>query len=616
MNTDGKRETAGLRFLLETHDLLKLVGTGLGWFVALKPVFIRTIIHKLRSTCLSQRKNTAGVVTVAKPLLPRVLILPANLLCVVWLCCVPSVFCASSSGHANEHKTAPPDDIFAGTNVLHIKIQVSQAGMNELRHTGWGNNRDRPVVQATIKEGGVIYTNVSLHLKGSAGSFRQVDDNPCFTLNFDKAAPGQSFHGLHKLSLNNSVQDHSFLTEKICRELFDAAGVPVPRAGHAVVELNGRNLGLHVLTEGFGKHFLKRYFKNTKGNLYDGGFVQDVTSPLAVNSGDNPNDNSGLRALASAAREPDPTTKMARLEQTLDMDRFLSFVAMDIIQCDWDGYAMNHNNWRIFHDLDSNKMVFMPHGLDQMFGVERATPDCPILPSRLQGLVARAVLGTAEGRRRYLERVAQLYTNVFHADALVKRVDELAAVINPAIAEYSPNAARRHEAAVENLKRRILMRDESLSRQLSSTSTEPTFASDGTLKLNGWRRSIRSGQPEFRQEKSGDGRAGPLLYISARNGTVSASWRTRVLLDEGTYRFEGKIRTSEVKSESGEGARIRISRGTGPRGLSGTADWQEVSYSFEVPDSGAEVEFVCELRASQGEACFDGSSLRLVHVNE
>ena len=535
-----------------------------------------------------------------------------GLLLVACICSLPAAFGASSSAYSKEHNSALPDDIFAGTNVLHIKIQISQAGMNQLRQANWGNNSERPVVLATVSEGGVVYTNVTLHLKGAAGSFRPVDDDPCFTLNFDKAAPEQSFHGLHKLSLNNSVQDHSFLTEKICRELFAIAGVPVPRAGHAVVQLNGRNLGLHVLTEGFGKHFLKRYFKNTKGNLYDGGFVQDIDSSLAVNSGDNPKDHSGLQALASAAREPDPKIRMARLEKTLDMDRFLSFVAMDIIECDWDGYPMNHNNWRIFHDLDSNKMVFIPHGLDQMFGVERTTPECPILP-HLQGLVARAVLSTAEGRRRYLERVAQLYTNAFHADALIKRVDELAGVINPTIAEYSPSAARRHEAAVENLKRRILARDESLRNQLAATTTQPTFASDGTLKLQGWRRNIRSGEPEFRQEKSGD-RA--LLFISAPHGAVSASWRTRVLLQEGTYRFEARIRTSAVKSESAQGARIRISRGAMRRGLSGTADWQPASYSFEVSDSGAEVELVCELQASQGEACFDASSLRLVRVNE
>jgi hypothetical protein len=142
---------------------------------------------------------------------------------------------------------------------------------------------------------------VALHLKGAAGSFRPLDWNPAMTLNFDKFSAGQRFHGLKKISLNNSVQDPSFLTEKICRELFEAAGVPVPRAAHAQVGLNGRDLGLYVLVEGFNKQFLKRYFKNTSGNLYDGGFVKEITDDLAINSGDNPKDRSRLDALAEAA---------------------------------------------------------------------------------------------------------------------------------------------------------------------------------------------------------------------------------------------------------------------------------------------------------------------------
>jgi spore coat protein CotH len=171
--------------------------------------------------------------------------------------------------------------------------------MASLRGTGWGNGEQRPVVKAMIQEGGVLYTNVAVHLKGAAGSFRSVDDDPCFTLNFEKFAPSQSFHGLHKLSLNNSVQDPSYMTERICRELFEAAGVPAPRAGYAKLQLNGRDLGLRVMVEGWSKQFLKRYFKDTRGNLYDGGFLQDITDPLEVNSGDNPKDHSDLRSLAS-----------------------------------------------------------------------------------------------------------------------------------------------------------------------------------------------------------------------------------------------------------------------------------------------------------------------------
>jgi spore coat protein H len=506
------------------------------------------------------------------------------------------------------------DALFAGTNVPRIRIDISRAGIAALGQTGWGNGQARPSVKARVREGSVVYTNVAIHLKGAAGSFRSVDDHPCFTLNFDKFAPGQSFHGLHKLSLNNSVQDPSYLSEKICRELFDAAGVPVPRAGHATVELNGRSLGLYVLLEGANKQFLKRYFTETGGNLYDGGFLQDISPRLSLNSGDSPRDHAGLQALIGAAREPDPARRLERLEQSLDVDRFLSYLAMDVMLCDWDGYAMNRNNWRVFHDRAANKMVFIPHGLDQMFGVDRATPECPILPP-MQGMVARAVLGTPDGRRRYFERMTQLYSDVFHARALVQRVDDLAAVIRPVIVASDPQAARRHDQAVQWLKSRIARRDESLRQQLGALATRPAFDSNGTMRLTGWTPGkTQSGNAAHRQEQGPDGVS--LLYITAASANTVASWRTRVVLDPGNYRFEGRIRTREVRIGSGEpaGARLRISRGTAPSGLAGTTDWRRFVYPVRVAEGGPEVEFVCELRASRGEAWFDTSSLMVVKL--
>jgi len=39
--------------------------------------------------------------------------------------------------------------------------------------------------------------------------------------------------------VHHSVQDSSYLCEIISRELFEAAGIPVPRADHATVIVNG-----------------------------------------------------------------------------------------------------------------------------------------------------------------------------------------------------------------------------------------------------------------------------------------------------------------------------------------------------------------------------------------
>jgi hypothetical protein len=414
---------------------------------------------------------------------------------------------------------------------------------------------------------------------------------------------------LEKISLNNSVQDPTYLNEKICRELFAAAGVPVPRADHAVVELNARKLGLYVLTEGFNKQFLRRHFKNAEGNLYDGGFLRDVDQELALSSGNGPKDHSDLQALVEAASDPVSSNRWARLERVLDVDRFISMLAMEILQCHWDGYAMNMNNYRVYHDPDSNKMVFIPHGLDQMFGVQRALPSMSILPP-MRGLVARSVLQNPEGRRRYLERISQLLTNVLKVEVINRRVNQLAAEIRPFIAERNSQAARNHDQQVADLCGRIAQRAESVQMQLAMPSRELKFDAHGTARLTDWNSKADFGKPSFTQKAELDGKLA--LRISAVQGSSVGSWRTKVFLENGRYRLEGKVKTQGVLIDPGDrrgGAGLRV--GTRRQLVSGTSDWKDLSVDFALPEAG-EVELSCEVRAAKGEAWFDTASLRLV----
>src|SRR5213076_217273 len=124
-------------------------------------------------------------------------------------------------------------------------------------------------VSAKIIVDSKSYTDIALHLKGSSGSFQPLDQKPGFTLDFSENNPAQTLAGLRKIHLNNSVEDPSYLNEQIGSELFRAAGVPVPRVSHALVEMNGRPLGLYVLKEGLTEDFLSFYFRRGDGNLYE-----------------------------------------------------------------------------------------------------------------------------------------------------------------------------------------------------------------------------------------------------------------------------------------------------------------------------------------------------------
>src|SRR5205807_8898946 len=164
-----------------------------------------------------------------------------------------------------------------------------------------------------------------------------------------------------------------------------------------VVTVNGRRRGLYYLKEGYDRFFRKRHFTSADGNLYDGGFLRDLDQPLQLLSGKGDVKNhADLKALVAAAREGNPAKRFQRLEKLLDLDRFLSFLALEVITWDWDGYPLNRNNYRVYHDPRRDKIIFIPSGMDQMFG----NPGGPLLPG-FQGLIARALMETPEGRRRY-----------------------------------------------------------------------------------------------------------------------------------------------------------------------------------------------------------------------
>jgi hypothetical protein len=107
----------------------------------------------------------------------------------------------------------------------------------------------------------------------------------------------------------------------------------------------------------------------------------------------------------------------------------------------------------------------------------------------------------------------------------------------------------------------------------------------------------------------------PVFQISAAHGNSVGSWRTKVLLEEGHYSFEGRMQIHGVSCDPRDhraGAGLRVANQPSDNKVSGDSGWKEVTFEFDVPDGIHDVELVCELRAARGEASFDPESLKLV----
>ena len=520
-----------------------------------------------------------------------------------WFCGpLLSGWLAAVAGAENFSPSDPGAALFTNQGVRHLQLTISPENVAALKAS------PRQPVNASLREGTNVFAPVAVHLKGSTGSFRGLDGKPGFTISLDKFEPAQRFHGHKKIHLNNSVEDASCMNELIGGEFFRAAGVPAARVTHALVEFNGKQLGLYVLKEGFTEDFLALYFRHPTGNLYDTGAGRDVDEPLRKDLGTNPEDRSDLAALTDAALEPDLKRRWTRLQGALDMDRVLSFLAAEILLGHRDGYGLARNNFRVYHDVDSGRLLFFPHGMDVLLGNARAPVDV-----RMNGLVAQAILEIPEGRRAYRARCAQLFTNHFNVAKLHARVDETLSQLRPALPRDEAAALEREAAA---LKARITARAQELEKLLAVPPLELLRFTDGVAMLSGWLAvDVPAGGA-----LSSSGRADGQRALSIQAGPVtSASWRTKVLLPPGAYRFEGAVKTAAVAPlkfgrNHGAGLRVAAPRLARSKLLQASQPWTRAQVSFSTSGREEEVELICELRASAGEAWFDLESLRLVRV--
>ena len=515
--------------------------------------------------------------------------------------------------------------------VLHWEVQVRRADLEKLRKSGgpWNRENDSDA-SATVRAGGQVWTNVAIHLKGAAGSFRPVDDLPALTLNFGKFQDGQTCEGHRKIHLNNSVQDASRLDEILASEMYLQSALPTPRATRALVSLNGRYLGIYVLKGGWDKAFLKQHFGSSKGNFYDPGFIKDLDTNLERDSGEGAPDWSDLIALRQSLAVRDPAERLQQVSRHLDIDRIATLGALQILLDDWDGYLRNRNNYRLYHVPASDRLVLMPHGMDQLWRSPRGSftpPLSSLLGQRLFSIPAMA--DQLSHRMRELTNTVfrpQFVDGVF-GNAQSRLRERL--ILEGREAELPPV-----QRAVDSTLQRTRQRMAAFAGQRYQPPQPGEFDNEGRMRLTDW----SSSSPE--QE-------GPATRIEADEGTSvfritgsSAEGRTslqkRILLVPGLYQWEARVRTRSV---SGFGACLDVEWGrrgqrfeegtTSLQSVTGTTDWTLLKREISIPSRGEggrrrpggpmgengssprEIILHAELRADSGTAEFDADAFVL-----
>jgi spore coat protein H len=345
-------------------------------------------------------------------------------------------------------KPDPATAVFDRGSIHKIELTVGSGFLEQL-----GTDLDNRV-PCTVTYDGEVVENAGIRQKGN--STEPLTGKPSFSIKLDEFNETNDLFGLQKLILNNAKQDATLLREQIGADMFTRAGIPASRRAHAVVSLNGADLGVYVVAEAVDKDFLQIQFgqENDEGNLYEGpccgDFVDDVAHMELEDEQKDGRSRSDIIALADVIASSPDDALAAAVDKRMDFGKFVTTYAIEALLDHWDGYALNENNFYMYNNPVDGRFVFIPHGMDRIIQDPRADTEAAPkarLPQRIREIAA---LDT-----RYHDELARVTREVWDEGAVLAGIDGAAKVIRSAsggdrtkkdVAEFEANLGALREA--------------------------------------------------------------------------------------------------------------------------------------------------------------------------
>jgi hypothetical protein len=266
---------------------------------------------------------------------------------------------AGSGGSASDPSAA----LFDQDSLIRVDITLPSAAISSL------GAAPSTYVAATVKVGATTLQQVGVRIKGEA-SLRTLDQKAAFKLKFDEFVNGQKLLGLTRLTLNNMVSDPSFIAERLSYHVYALANVPAPRCNHMLVYVNDEFYGVYANVESEDKTFLRRFFSDDSGNLYEDGQVDLAPGNegyFDLETNETANDRTDLKNLIDVIDKAGTDSYLSDLDAALDTQHFLRFSALEALVDQWDEYSytfFENNNFRLYHDPTTGKFTFLPWGMD------------------------------------------------------------------------------------------------------------------------------------------------------------------------------------------------------------------------------------------------------------
>ncbi|MBL4703627.1 MAG: CotH kinase family protein [Flavobacteriales bacterium] len=230
---------------------------------------------------------------------------------------------------------------------------------------------------------GTQWYDVGIRYKGNSSlnsAYQQGNGKLPFRLEFNHFEDenpeiwGQAFHGFQQLSLSSSYNDKSLIREKVTADIFRDFGVPAPRTSFVRVYIDfgdgATYFGLYTIVEVIFDTMIETQF-TSGGTCYkpdgDGARLNDLSSistdDISVKSGDD-TDLTELKnmveKLIDGSRTSNPSQWRSELEEVLDINEYLKYLAANQVIANWDTYGLMTHNYYLYTNPTDGKVNWIP----------------------------------------------------------------------------------------------------------------------------------------------------------------------------------------------------------------------------------------------------------------
>ncbi len=133
------------------------------------------------------------------------------------------------------------------------------------------NCTDEAYVSCDVTIDGEDYHHVAIRAKGNTSLSNVAaygNDRYSFKIEFDHYNETCRYHGLDKVSLNNIIQDNTYMKDYLTYEMMRYYGAAAPLCSFTYITVNGEDWGLYLAVEGVEDAFLSRNYGKNPGSLY------------------------------------------------------------------------------------------------------------------------------------------------------------------------------------------------------------------------------------------------------------------------------------------------------------------------------------------------------------